>query len=373
MTDWPTDLVRVPTMRCRPESPQTAPVQVCWYRATLEDGIYRIRNIDDLLLHENADWNALCDEMRWYPLGNDFVRPSIYGAEQPTLPTRAPATPAESPHAEPPPIDYTKPLVPRRLTLAELEREGPQVELVILIDPLPARPVAPLPGQSIEILGYTARCKTTKSYRNGAPYYHLYNYRGEVLSLAYEWDPWCHQLGWFPLDGLAPSEAIPRAPKPEGPPAEPRRPSGPYVVNRHWYASRNEIPEPWIYVGRGTPLGNEFTVQDHGPKLAMKKYRLWLWERICERHPAVLAELGRITTDTSLVCSCKSKPGATNPCHADVIVKAWRWIRDRAALNGYRAGDSVQSPEWTDEPDASVPVIERREPAQNLDLFGEPA
>jgi len=74
-----------------------------------------------------------------------------------------------------------------------------------------------------------------------------------------------------------------------------------------------------MYIGRGTPLGNPYTVKEHGEK-ALDLYRRWLWKKIQQRDPDVIAALDSIQQGTHLVCSCKPRP-----CHGDIIVKAWEW------------------------------------------------
>lgn len=93
----------------------------------------------------------------------------------------------------------------------------------------------------------------------------------------------------------------------------------PTVLNRHHYRGQR-FPEPWIYVGRGHPLGNPYTVADHGIA-ALELYRRWLWKKIRERDTRVLGAMAQIREETHLVCSC-----APRPCHADVIVRAWQWL-----------------------------------------------
>lgn len=70
--------------------------------------------------------------------------------------------------------------------------------------------------------------------------------------------------------------------------------SGPRVVNRHHFGE-GELPTPWMYIGRGTPLGNPFTVKEHGEGKALELYKKWLWQRIAERDLAVLEALSKIT------------------------------------------------------------------------------
>lgn len=94
----------------------------------------------------------------------------------------------------------------------------------------------------------------------------------------------------------------------------------PRVVNRHHFKGK-ATPEPSIYIGRGTPLGNPYKVKEHG-LAALDLYRRWLWGKIKDRDPQVLRALAAITGDHHLVCSCKPRP-----CHGDVVVRAWAWLR----------------------------------------------
>lgn len=96
----------------------------------------------------------------------------------------------------------------------------------------------------------------------------------------------------------------------------------PTVVNRHHYA---RFPSEGRYIGRGTPLGNPFTVQEHDD--ALERYKRWIWDKIQRQDASVLAEMKTITPQTLLVCSCKPRP-----CHGDVVVAAWSWMRDNGLL-----------------------------------------
>ncbi|MCH9637828.1 MAG: DUF4326 domain-containing protein [Gammaproteobacteria bacterium] len=100
----------------------------------------------------------------------------------------------------------------------------------------------------------------------------------------------------------------------------------PQVVNRHWY-HKTGVPSEARYIGRGTVLGNPFTVREHGAEEALRRYRRWLWDKIRDGDPAVLAEMREITPDTLLMCSC-----APRPCHGDVVARAWKWMHDRGML-----------------------------------------
>ena len=101
----------------------------------------------------------------------------------------------------------------------------------------------------------------------------------------------------------------------------------PRVVNRHHY--RNDdgepdhklLPTPYLYIGRGTPLGNPYTVKEHGHR-ALDMYRTHLWYKIKERDKKVLGAMAKITWNMHLVCSC-----APRPCHGDVVVTCWTWLQ----------------------------------------------
>lgn len=98
-------------------------------------------------------------------------------------------------------------------------------------------------------------------------------------------------------------------------------PAQPTVINRHHYTNR-EFPKPWVYIGRGTPLGNPYRVDEHGDA-ALELYRKWLWEKLRAKDPAVTRALREITVSHHLVCSCKPRP-----CHGDIVVRAWQWLQD---------------------------------------------
>lgn len=86
------------------------------------------------------------------------------------------------------------------------------------------------------------------------------------------------------------------------------------------------LPSPRVYIGRGTPLGNPFTVEEHG-EAALELYRKHLWARIKANDRAVLDELASITPAHHLVCSCAPKP-----CHGDVVIRARAWCSERGML-----------------------------------------
>lgn len=103
----------------------------------------------------------------------------------------------------------------------------------------------------------------------------------------------------------------------------------PTVVNRHHFGTkkgRPPLPEPHLYVGRGSPLGNPYALQDFtGDRaIVLEMYKRWLWDRIKGGDAAVLGAMRKIRPETHLVCSC-----APRTCHADVIILAWEYLRKR--------------------------------------------
>ncbi len=119
----------------------------------------------------------------------------------------------------------------------------------------------------------------------------------------------------------------------------------PHVINRHAYAyvegvgpvptpkqrpkkGKNTLPQPWVYVGRGTPCGNPYVFQRGDTREdLLRSYRVWLWKQIEARNYGVLLQLRSITEGTALVCSCAPKP-----CHADVLVRAWTWAKQEGLV-----------------------------------------
>lgn len=101
----------------------------------------------------------------------------------------------------------------------------------------------------------------------------------------------------------------------------------PIAVNRYWYPQK-KLPPDAIYCGRGTPLGNPFTVAEHGGE-ALEMYRRWLWQKIKARDPKVVGALDEIKPTSLLACSCKPRP-----CHVDVIISAWSWLRANPGILG---------------------------------------
>ena len=80
------------------------------------------------------------------------------------------------------------------------------------------------------------------------------------------------------------------------------------------------MPRNNIYIGRGSALGNPFTVEQFGREMAIAQYETWLDQEIESEDPAILEALDNIANkvlrgeDVNLVCFCKPKK-----CHGDHI------------------------------------------------------
>lgn len=87
-----------------------------------------------------------------------------------------------------------------------------------------------------------------------------------------------------------------------------------------------------IYIGRPSPLGNPFThlrtrtlaeTQVATVEAAIAAYRQWLYRMLANpgiQNDLVRDALRQLNTDSVLACWCKP-----NPCHGDVIDRAWHW------------------------------------------------
>jgi hypothetical protein len=100
---------------------------------------------------------------------------------------------------------------------------------------------------------------------------------------------------------------------------------------------RDEPAPPRLVIARPEPLGNpwplelregETRAEAAGP--ALLRYKQWLWSRIKPGgryfDPRVAAELGSITAEHFLVCTCWPRH-----CHGEVVLEAWRWLNRKAA------------------------------------------
>jgi hypothetical protein len=112
----------------------------------------------------------------------------------------------------------------------------------------------------------------------------------------------------------------------------------PVAEPRPWNMHHGPPPLPLLYVGRecrghdASPLGNpdKVEIRDGETRLtawprARDAYKRWLWPSLQDTaSPASLA-LASVTADHYLGCWCWPAP-----CHAEVIVAAWRWRRAHA-------------------------------------------
>lgn len=106
--------------------------------------------------------------------------------------------------------------------------------------PLPSRPNAPTPDTPAVLFGYVVSCKVV----GGRLTYYVHSEGGEVLSMAYEWDRMCHQLGWYPLDGLAITDRLPET-----------QPPAPTKAERAAKAPRPKLVAPRAEEEQPSPLG----------------------------------------------------------------------------------------------------------------------
>jgi len=109
------------------------------------------------------------------------------------------------------------------------------------------------------------------------------------------------------------------------------------VINRHEFGIRQSDFRPggkanvnWVYVGRGTPLGNYIGKNIRDRKKSIAKYREGLWADIKSKNENVIDELKRLMSIHNqfgtlyLVCSCKPLP-----CHGDIVKKCLEWAESR--------------------------------------------
>lgn len=88
------------------------------------------------------------------------------------------------------------------------------------------------------------------------------------------------------------------------------------------------------YVGRPTPLGNPFRLEEESQrKKVVGLYRKWFEEKLAEGDATVVAELERLArlaerqAELRLTCWCAPKL-----CHAEVVAEA---LRERLEAGGY--------------------------------------
>lgn len=90
-----------------------------------------------------------------------------------------------------------------------------------------------------------------------------------------------------------------------------------------------------IWIGRPSPLGNPYSHLEGANAIlvpdreeAIRQYRIWLWNKIKEKDGLILKALGQLKETDTLGCVCKPRS-----CHGDVIMKAWKWCREKGALS----------------------------------------
>lgn len=76
--------------------------------------------------------------------------------------------------------------------------------------PFNARPVAPEPGQTVQIYLYSVECRRLATNAKHPIWYYVRNVEGTALAFDHDWDRLCHVQGWYPMAGLDPDQALPR-------------------------------------------------------------------------------------------------------------------------------------------------------------------
>lgn len=78
-----------------------------------------------------------------------------------------------------------------------------------------------------------------------------------------------------------------------------------------------------VYIGRGSKWGNPFKIGEDGDReTVIAKYRQWLFKQI--QSGAFVKEDFEKLSGKRLGCFCKPKP-----CHGDVIVNAYKWMKSK--------------------------------------------
>ena len=87
-----------------------------------------------------------------------------------------------------------------------------------------------------------------------------------------------------------------------------------------------------VYIGRSnlrmglpaSPLANPYKIGKHTREEVIGMYRDWLWSQIKAKNPRVMQALDSLTEDSILVCWCHPKP-----CHGEVVIRAWNWLKSQ--------------------------------------------
>ena len=105
------------------------------------------------------------------------------------------------------------------------------------------------------------------------------------------------------------------------------------VVNVRDYGSVTKAELAGVtYVGRPSLLGNPYSHLRHARgcifvatrEIAIDKYRRYLYQRLINRDPQIVATLEALKEDSVLGCWC-----VPLACHASIIAAAWEWWRKR--------------------------------------------
>lgn len=89
---------------------------------------------------------------------------------------------------------------------------------------------------------------------------------------------------------------------------EMKRSTGPQVFNKH----HRSYPADAVYIGRGSPWGNPFTIGEDGDRgEVLRLYREYL-----EENPQIVRAAREQLAGCDLLCFCK--PAA---CHGDILME----------------------------------------------------
>lgn len=96
--------------------------------------------------------------------------------------------------------------------------------------------------------------------------------------------------------------------------------------NKHWRK------EGAVYIGRGTPFGNPFTMRVDGTReKVVEKYRYYFYKKV-ESDPEFASQVESLRGKT-LACWCVPRP-----CHGDIILEylegAGRGVLEETGNNG---------------------------------------
>ena len=80
-----------------------------------------------------------------------------------------------------------------------------------------------------------------------------------------------------------------------------------------------------VYCGRPSPLGNPFSLKNFSREESIAHYREWLHRQLIRGNQEVIKALEALQEDSILGCYCKPLD-----CHCDVIIKAWKWWKEKS-------------------------------------------